>query len=53
MVPPQFGIIMKPDENALPNFFQAMDKYAKWVMSGFHPVGIVSFMQSEKNFEIT
>lgn len=52
MVPSQFGGVVKPDENALPNLFQAVDKYVKWDVSGFHLVRIVSFIQSEENLGI-
>lgn len=46
-----FGIVIKADQNALPNCFQVMDKDVKWDVSGFHLVGVKSFLLSEENLE--
>lgn len=43
---------MKADENALPKLFESMDKDVKHDVSGFCPVGIKTYIQSEENLEI-
>lgn len=53
VVPLQFGGVMKPDESALPNLLQAMDKVVKPAVSDSCPVVIMSSTQSEENLEIT
>lgn len=37
-----FGVVIKADQNALPNLFQVMDKGVKWDVSGFHLVSVKS-----------